>query len=377
MRIVIDGRMILPQMSGIGRYLISLSRALRDLGDDTSFELWLQEDLSIDHPARKLAGENFQVRVLPVKHMSLSGQWQIPFEAARAHADLLHFPHFDLPWATPGRVVATIHDLKYIAHPEYFPQFEDAKRLAMQIMMSFTCRRAQRVICVSKFTAQDLHERLGAPLHNLRVIPHGVEERFFTPAPPDAIQELRQRFHLDQPFLLFVGERRPHKNLIGLLKAFAIFKRMTNQPYQLVIAGRSHADYKEPEKIAKQFGLSNSICFLDYVAEFDLPLLYQAAEAFILLSYYEGFGLPILEAMAGGAPVVAANCTALPEVVGEAGLLVDPNNPEQAAEALCQIISGGAQREQMIALGRERARQFTWERCAQKTLEIYREALTR
>ena len=181
MRIVIDGRMILPQMSGIGRYLISLSRALRDLGDDTSFELWLQEDLSIDHPARKLAGNNFQVRVLPVKHMSLSGQWQIPFEAARSRADLLHFPHFDLPWATPGRVVATIHDLKYIAHPEFFPQFEEAKRLAMQIMMSFTCRRAQRVICVSKFTAQDLHERLGAPPHNLRVVPHGVDERFFTP----------------------------------------------------------------------------------------------------------------------------------------------------------------------------------------------------
>ena len=138
--------------------------------------------LSIDHPARKLAGNNFQVRVLPVKHMSLSGQWQIPFEAARSRADLLHFPHFDLPWATPGRVVATIHDLKYIAHPEFFPQLEEAKRLAMQIMMSFTCRRAQRIICVSKFTAQDLHERLGTPLHNLRVVPHGVEERFFTPA---------------------------------------------------------------------------------------------------------------------------------------------------------------------------------------------------
>jgi glycosyltransferase involved in cell wall biosynthesis len=377
MRVVIDGRMILPQMSGVGRYLISLSRALRDLGDDTSFELWLQEDLSIDHPARKLAGNNFQVRVLPVKHMSLSGQWQIPFEAARSRADLLHFPHFDLPWATPGRVVATIHDLKYIAHPEFFPQFEEAKRLAMQIMMSFTCRRAQRIICVSKFTAHDLHERLGAPVHNLRVVPHGVDERFFTPAPPDSVNELRQRLHLDPPFILFVGERRPHKNLIGLLKAFALFRRMTSLPYQLVIAGKSYTDYKEPEKIAKQFGLSDSIIFLDYVAEFDLPILYQAAEAFILLSYYEGFGLPILEAMASGTPVLSADRTALPEVVGEAGLLVDPDNPDQAAEALCQIVCGGAQREQMIALGSERARQYTWERCAQKTMEIYREAQNR
>jgi len=377
MRVVIDGRMILPQMSGIGRYLISLSRALRDLGDDTSFELWLQEDLSIDHPARKLAGNNFQVKVLPVKHMSLSGQWQIPFEAARSRADLLHFPHFDLPWATPGRVVATIHDLKYIAHPEFFPHFEESKRLAMHLMMAFTCRRAQLISCDSKWTAHDLYTFLGVPKNKLRVVPLGVDERFFTPVPPEAVQELRQRFHLDRPFLLFVGERRPHKNLVGLLKTFALFKRTTSEPYQLVIAGRSYTDYREPEKIVKQFGLSDSIVFLDYVAEFDLPILYQAAEAFILLSYYEGFGLPILEAMASGTPVLAANCTALPEVVGEAGLLVDPDNPDQAAEALCQIVCGGARRDQLIALGNQHARQYTWEYCAQKTMEIYREAQNR
>ncbi len=377
MRVVIDGRMILPQMSGVGRYLISLCRALRDMEDDISFELWLQEDLSIDHPARKLASDNFQVRVLPVKHMSLSGQWQIPFEAARSRADLLHFPHFDLPWATPGRVVATIHDLKYIVHPEFFPKFEDAKRLAMHLMMAFTSRRAQLISCDSKWTAQDLHTHLGVPMNKLRVVSLGVDERFYQPAPPDAVHELRQRFHLEQPFVLFVGERRPHKNLIGLLKTYALFRRMTGQPYQLVIAGRSYADYQEPEKIAKQFGLSDSIIFLDYVAEFDLPILYQAADAFVLLSYYEGFGLPILEAMASGTPVVAANGTALPEVVGEAGLLVDPDNPDQAADALRQIASGGAQREQMIGLGSERARQFTWERCAQETKEIYREAMRR
>jgi glycosyltransferase involved in cell wall biosynthesis len=376
MRIVIDGRMILPQMNGIGRYLISLSRALRDLGDDTEFELWLQDDLSIDHPARKLASENFQVRVLPVKHMSLSGQCHIPFEAARSHADLLHFPHFDLPWATPGRVVATIHGLKF-AYPEYFPQFDDAKRLAMHMMMAFTCRRSQRVICVSKYVAQDLHTQLGAPSHNLRVIPHGVDDRFFQPAPSEVVEEVRQRYQLDKPFILYVGDRLPHKNIVGLLKAFALFKRMTPQPYQLVIAGQQFPHYSEPEKIIKQYGLTDTVTFLDYVGQIDLPLLYQAAEVFVLLSYYEGFGLPILEAMASGTPVVAANCTALPEVVGDAGLLAEPDNPDQAADALRQVIKGGAKREQMVALGNEHARQFTWERCAQKTMEIYREAQTR
>jgi glycosyltransferase involved in cell wall biosynthesis len=375
MRVVIDGRMILPQMSGIGRYLISICQALRELGSDISFELWLQENLSLDHPARKLTGNNFQVKELPFKHMSLSGQWQIPYQAIRSHADLLHFPHFDLPWATLGRVVATIHDLKYIAHPEFFPDFETAKRLTMQIMMSFTCRRAQRIICVSEFTAQDLKKLIRVPAHNIRVVPHGVDERFFQSAPPDAIHEVQQRLHLNQPFVLFVGERRPHKNLTGLLKAFMQFKRMTVQPYHLIIAGRSYADYQNPEKIIEQYGLTDSVHLLDYVADSDLPCLYQSADALILLSYYEGFGLPVLEAMASGTPVLASNCTALPEVVGQAGMLVDPAIPEQAADALFQIVCGGSQREQMIKLGKAHARQFTWQRCAKMTMEIYREAM--
>ena len=229
-------------------------------------------------------------------------------------------------------------------------------------------------ICVSKFVAQDLHTQLGAPSHNLRVIPHGVDDRFFQPAPSEVVEEVRQRYQLDKPFILYVGDRLPHKNIVGLLKAFALFKRMTPQPYQLVIAGQQFPHYKEPEKIIKQYGLTDAVTFLDYIGQIDLPLLYQAAEVFVLLSYYEGFGLPILEAMASGTPVVAANCTALPEVVGEAGLLVEPDNPDQAADALCQVINGGAKREQMVALGNEHARQFTWERCAQKTMEIYREA---
>ena len=302
--------------------------------------------------------------------------WQQTRLLRRARPDW-YLSTFLLPLAVPCQAAVLVHDLSFRAHPEFFPQFEDAKRLVMHLMMAFTCRRAQLISCDSEWTAHDLHTLLGVPKNKLRVVSLGVDERFFQPALPDALQELRQRMHLDQPFILFVGERRPHKNLIGLMKAFSLFRRLSNQPYQLVIAGKRYADYQEPETIAKQFGLSDSICFLDYVAEFDLPVLYQAAEAFISLSHYEGFGLPILEAMASGTPVVAANCTALPKVVGEAGMLVDPDNPDQAADALHQIVRGGAQREQMIALGSERARQYTWERTAQKTLEIYREAQTR
>jgi len=375
MRVVIDGRMILPEMSGVGRYLICLSHALRELGTDDIFELWLQNSLPTDHLVWNLAGGDFHLRNVKTKQMSLAAQWRIPLELARAQPDLFHYPHFDLPFAIPGRVVATIHDLKYIARPGFFPHVGQAKRLVMRLMMGFTCRRAQCVIAVSHNTAQDLISYLGVPQSKIHVVPHGVDARYFLPTSLQEIQNLNHRYNLTSPYLLFVGERRPHKNLVRLIEAFSLFRRMIQQPYQLVIAGKRYADYQTPEKIAQDTGFKDDIRFIDHLPDADLPTLYRAAEVLILLSYYEGFGLPILEAMASGIPVVASYSTSLPEVVGEAGLLVDPDAPEQIALALRQIIRDGELRDHCITAGLEKARSFTWERCARLTYEVYREAL--
>jgi len=268
--------------------------------------------------------------------------------------------------------VATIHDLKYIACPGFFPQLGQTKRWIIRRMMSYTCWRARSVICDSQYTANDLHQRLGIPSNKVRVIPLGVEERFFSLLSNQSLQDLRSRLGLERPYILFVGERRPHKNLVGLIKAFEKLQKLTARTYQLVIAGKPYPGYHEPERAAQPFG--GEIRFIDCVKETDLPGLYQAAEAVALLSYYEGFGLPILEAMASGVPVLAANCTSLPEVVGSAGFLVSPDEPEQAAEALHQLIRGGKERDRMIALGKAHAERFTWGSCAKKTLEIYRQA---
>jgi len=375
MRVVIDGRMILPEMRGVGRYLLCLSIALRDLGGDDFYELWVQNKLPAYHPVWDLKAENFYVRNIKTKQMSSAALWRIPWELARTEPDLFHFPHFDLPFTTPGRVVATIHDLKYIVRPDFFPQSGQAKRLIMRIMMDFTCRRAQYVIVVSQNTAQDLVKCLRVPQSKIRVIPHGVDTNYFTPRSSDEILNLRNRYNLSQPYLLFVGERRPHKNLVHLIEAFSLFHRMTQQPYQLVIAGRRYSNYQIPEKITQDLILHSSIRFIDNLIDKDLPALYQGAEAFILPSYYEGFGLPVLEAMACGIPVVASNRASLPEVVGEAGILVDPDDPEQIARALCKVITGGELREYCISAGLERARSYTWERCAHLTYKVYREAL--
>jgi glycosyltransferase involved in cell wall biosynthesis len=373
--IVIDGRMILPHMTGAGRYLLGLCAGLNELEGDERIELWLQAGLPADHPAWGVGGKRVILRSIGASQMSLSGQWELPRALHRTRPDLLHYPHFDLPWLAPGKLVATLYDIKYIVHPEFFPYGSRLRQWAIRVMTRHTLRRAERVIVPSQSTANDLVQRLGASREKLRLIPIGIDDRFFQPVSREVIAGICSRYSLERPFLLFVGERRPHKNLEGTLRAFEIFRRHARQDYRLVIAGRPYPGYQQPEALVQALGLADRVRFIDEAADIDLPELYHAAEALILMSLYEGFGLPALEAMACGTPVVVSNTTSLPEVAGEAGLQVPPDQPEEAAEALVKVIRGGSERERCIALGGEWARSFTWERCTRQTLDVYTEAL--
>jgi glycosyltransferase involved in cell wall biosynthesis len=369
--------MILAHMTGAGRYLLGLCSGLNVTPGDERFELWLQAGLPAGHPAWGLATGRFSVRKINAAHMSLGSQWILPAALRQARPDLFHYPHFDLPWFAPGRVVATLYDLKYIARPDFFPRASRLRRLAILIMTRHTLRRAGWVIVPSSSTAFDLQQRLNAPAQKLRVIPLGVDEAYFLPTAPPAIADARCRYGLAEPFVLFVGDRRPHKNLEGTLRAFDLFHRRAPGDYHLAIVGRPYPGYNQPEAIAEALGLGGRVHFFAHAPESDLPLLYQTADALILLSRYEGFGLPVLEAMACGTPVVISNVTSLPEVAGEAAMQVPSDDVEQAAEALLQVIPGGKERERLIALGGQQARRFTWERCARQTLDVYREALAR
>jgi len=372
-RVVIDGRLILPQMTGIGRYLCGLVQALRDLPGDARFELWIQPDLPPRHPVRRLTGGSLVLREVPIPHMSLRQQWALPLMIRRCRPHLFHYPHFDLPIAVPGLVVVTIHDLKYIARPAFFPHFGWGKRLLMWAMMMAATRRARRVIAVSESTRWDILHYLRADPRKVVVIQEGVDEAYFRQPSERELERVRSCYGLDTPFVLFVGERRPHKNIVGLLHAFRAFRERGYGAYHLLVVGKRYADYQKPEKMVEALSLREVVHFLDHVPEADLPVLYRLADAFVLLSLYEGFGLPILEAMASGTPVVAARSTSLPEVVGDAGMLVDPKEPEAVADALSLVVRGGHQRDTCIARGLQRASQFRWRRCAEETMSVYRE----
>lgn len=377
MRVVIDARMVLPKMTGIGRYLLGLASGLTTQSGGHSYEMWVQAGLPSDHPIWGLAGEHLTLREMPLSHMDVRQHWVLPCELSRARPDLLHYPHFDVPWFVPGDVIATIHDLKYISKPEFFSHLGRIKRLIMLVMMVFTVRRARHIIAVSESTRQDIIRYLHAIPQKVSVVHEGVESIYFKRPSQAMLRSVLSHYGLQQPYILFVGERRPHKNIPGLLRAFDIFLKTNELPYHLVIVGKRYADYQEPERLVERLGLTNNVHLLDYVPDEELPSLYRSAEAFALLSHYEGFGLPVLEAMASGTPVIASCTTSLPEVVGDAGLLIDPDNPVECAHALRQIVSGGKQRETCITKGKERARMFTWERCARETLSIYLKVIHR
>jgi glycosyltransferase involved in cell wall biosynthesis len=371
--------MILPYQTGVGRYLLGLFEGFSQLSINDQYEFWIQSGLPKDHPIKNISAQNIIVDSLSLPHMSLRAFSEIPLKLIKKNPDLFHYPHFDLPWSVPGPVVATIHDLKYISQPKFFPRIRSLKRIVMFLMMYFTAHRAKIVIVDSNSTASDIQNHFKIPNHKISIIPLGVDFRFFHLSDQLPEQKFSNNFFnhygIDKPYLLFVGERRPHKNLLTLIKAFSIFKNKVGQSYRLIIAGRSYADYQEPEKLVEELGLNREVIFLDYFPDDDLPFLYQKATAFISLSYYEGFGLPALEAMASRTPVIVSDNTSFPEVVSNAGITVPPNQEDQVVDALLQVMPGRELRTEYITRGFQRAQTFTWLQCAKMTRAVYQQAV--
>jgi glycosyltransferase involved in cell wall biosynthesis len=374
MEVVVDARLALPHMTGIGRYLSGLARGMSRLGGEDAFEFWIQPSLAADHPIRAHASGNVSVEEVRIRHMSLRQQWAVPALLRRRLPELLHYPHFDPPFAARTPMVVTIHDLIYIRERSHFAHLGRAKRLVMWAMMILAVRRAERVVAVSESTRRDMVHLLKAQPEKVAVVPEGVEDRYFQAVPSGRLDEVRERHGLGSRFLLFVGERRPHKNIVGLLRAFQLFREMGYLDHQLVIIGKRYADHDEPERLIRELP-PGQVRLVGYVSDEDLRAFYCAADAFVLLSFYEGFGLPVLEAMASGTPVVASQRGSLPEVVGHAGLLVEPDDPAAAALALSRVVSGGPEREERIEQGLGWARRFTWESSARRTVEVYRTAV--
>ena len=287
----------------------------------------------------------------------------------RARVDLHHAMAFVAPVVAPCPSVVTVYDLSFLRYPEYF---RPVNRLYLRVMTGPSCRRARRVIAISQSTARDVSAMLGVPADRIDVVAPGVDARFFAPIPGDAIARFRAARELPERFLLYLGTLEPRKNLVTLLRAYAA---LPDRAVKLVLAGGKGWLYDAIFDAVESLGLRGDVLTPGYVPDAELPLWYRAAEAFVYPSFYEGFGLPLLEAMASGTPVVAADTSSLPEAVGDAGLLVAPADVAAWTEALARAIDSATWREAASAGGRARAATFTWARAAAQTTATYRRAL--
>ncbi len=370
LRIGIDYTAAVQQRAGIGRYTRNLVRALAAIDRENEYVLFAA--VGRGRPVDEDWPSNFRVRSVPLSDRTMAILWHrlrvpLPIEAFIGPVDLFYSPDFVLP-PTRARTVLTVHDLSFVRMPECA---DPNLRAYLNKAVPRSVHRADLVLADSQNTKRDLVELLGVNPQQIEVIYPGVEERFRPIEDQALLENVRRRYDLPARFILGLGTLEPRKNFPRLIEAFASLQVGKFASLHLVIAGRPGWLYEGIFAAVERLGLEGKVAFPGFIADEDLPALYNLAELFVFPSLYEGFGLPPLEAMACGVPVVASNSSSLPEVVGEAALTVDPMDVKGLAEAMGRLLDDGALRKRMIERGLERARTFTWEGAARKLVSVY------
>ncbi len=372
-RLLVDVTAALKQSAGIGRYARGLVDGLARVFPDLPVVLVATRDAA-DPPSHW----PYPLRRLPFSERQAVILWQrlrvpLPADWLLGPADLFHSPDFVLPalHRTPG--IVTVHDLSFLVYPQYaVPGLEYYLRGAVPRAV----RRARLVLADSENTRRDLIRFWDTPPEKVHVLYPGLAPHFRRVEDPDVLARVRHRYRLPPRFILSVSRLEPRKNFPGLIAAFERLKARTGLPHHLVIAGGKGWLYEPIFDAAARSPYREAIHFPGFVADEDLPALYTLAEAFAYPSFYEGFGFPPLEAMACGTPVVCADNSSLPEVVGNAGLLLPAEDTDAWADALAQVLTDADLRERLIAAGYQQAARFTWESTARRLVRLYHIALT-
>jgi glycosyltransferase involved in cell wall biosynthesis len=363
-RLGIDARKLAD--FGIGTYLEGLLAALAEFDPPGGLVVLVTAEgrhLLPDLPA--------EWRILEVEAAgySVKEQLAVPWSALRAGVRVLHVPHYVIPLLWPGRLVVTVHDIIHVLFPEFLPN-----RLGFayaRAMIRAAIRRGRWVVAASQTTAQDLRRFFGASEHRLRVIPNGVLPVFTQPGKPEDDAAIRGRLGVEGPYLLHVGNHKPHKNAEGVLKSYQMLVHEHSDAVPpLLFVGGFPADGTLARR-ARAMSMGPRVRCLGHVERKELAALYRGAQAFVYPTLYEGFGLPVLEAMACGAPVVAGDVAAVREVAGDAVLRVNPRDTVALAAALRRVIEQGDLRAQLAERGRRRAAGYDWKSAASATLALY------
>jgi glycosyltransferase involved in cell wall biosynthesis len=370
MRIGIDATALPERPVGAGNYIIQLIRSLAALMEDDELVVFAQRGRQglIDQPGLKGA----QWILASDKSPALRLIWEqtvLPVLVRRARLDLLHSPHYTRPWSLPCTSVVTFHDMTFFLYPEMHTR---PKRLFFPLAIRSSARRADALIADSESTRRDAMRLLSIPPGKICTIPLGIGAEFHPVTDAALLAACRDKYGLPQDFILFVGTVEPRKNLPMLLRAYARLLR-SGPAASLVIVGRYGWMYEQVFRQIEELGLKDHITFTGYVPAEDLPVVYNLARLFVYPSLYEGWGFPPLEAMACGTPVITTSVSSMQENVGDAGLLVPPQDEGALHEALRRLLADAHLREDLSYKGRQRAAEFTWTRTARETLNLYRQ----
>jgi glycosyltransferase involved in cell wall biosynthesis len=371
LRIGIDARYVYPRLfHGIGRFSERLIVALAKLDRTNEYVVFKRKDLG----GRLAASENFQEVAVGGSPVSLGTWLTLSVLARKYRLDLFH-SLFPVAPVFPGRpLVVSVHDLQAVSVRGFSgarnPLVELAARTFYRLAYPLAFAGAVKIVAVSEATRRDVMKRYGVPGEKIAAVHEGVDERFRR-ASEEAVGRIRRKYDLPERFILNVGNTRPHKNVKGLLRGYLSYLVRAENPATLVLAGVQDRFFGEVREAVGTLEIGDFVRFLGYIPEEDLVSVYSAAEAFVIVSMNEGFGLPPLEAMACGTPVAAARAGSLPEVLGDAALFVDPQDPRSIGAGILRILEDRETREGCVRKGMAQAGRYTWEKTAQAVLALY------
>jgi len=385
-RVGIDARFYGPIGKGLGRYTQEIVDNIIKIDQNNEYVIFLSKE-----NFNEFKTDNYRVKKIlaDVRWYSLTEQIKMPWLIWKEHLDLMHFPHFNVPIFCPAKFIVTIHDLILTKFPTtrattLGPFLYRIKNWAYKAVIWLAVKRAKKIIAVSKFTKDDVVKQFKVKPDKIIVTYEGVanlskgRDSLFAAKSDD--KKTLLRYNINRPFLLYVGNAYPHKNLEGLIKVF--IKLHKKQPdLKLVLVGKEDYFYKRVKEYANQLGLWNNnqadapIIFPGYVPDAELEILFQKAIAYVFPSFYEGFGLPPLEAMAKGCPVVSSNKASMPEVLENAAIYFNPDDENEMQEQIERIISDKDLRDQLIKKGFVQVKKYGWWECARRTREVYGEVL--
>ncbi|MDD5341406.1 MAG: glycosyltransferase family 1 protein [Patescibacteria group bacterium] len=373
MRIGIDARMYGKAQSGIGNYIKQISDRIFQLDHENDYFIFLMEPIYSEY---KISQPNVHKIKTQARWYGYAEQTTFLKELLDQKLDLVHFTNFNAPIFYPKKRITTIHDIT----PLFFPGHKQKlfwHKLAYRLTTKSSVKKSDKIVTISNYTKSDLVKFYGAEPQKIDVTYLGVEPQFKVIENYAKIKDIKDKYGISKPYLFFVGVWRNHKNIEGLIRAFDLIKKQGKFDIQLVISGQEDPNYPNIRAAINASAYKKDVITTGFVSDEDLPLLYNGASLFVLPSFYEGFGLIGLEAMACGIPVVSSNATCLPEIYGEAAIYFDPKNISEIADSVSQVLSDKQLQLELKNLGLAKVKKYSWDKTASQTLAIYKEILSK